>query len=147
MTATENTIISIRPKMPSERYMQHVRVEEDHLDVEHDEDHGDEVEAHREALRADPSRRDDAALVGRVLGVVGVARAASSRAAKIWPMAKATTSIEMHDDRKVLGHCSHPAFREFGSPPSRHPRLVPAVQAEDQDQEDHQAEVPNAKPG
>ena len=50
-----------------------VREEEDDLDVEDDEDHRDQVEANREAMRR-LAARDDAALVRRHLGRGGPRR-------------------------------------------------------------------------
>ncbi len=52
-----NTSISTRPGTPSCAEHDRPRIHEDHLDVEDDEEDGDEVEVHREAAARRPGRR------------------------------------------------------------------------------------------
>ena len=66
-TATVNRRISASPNGPEVPVDDGPGVQEDDLDVEDDEDHRDQVEAHREALGR-LATRHDAALVGRALG-------------------------------------------------------------------------------
>ena len=69
-TAAENTSTSTRPKTPELTEHHGEGVHEDHLDVEDDEDHRDQVEADRKTLWG-LDLGDDPALVGRQLCVRG----------------------------------------------------------------------------
>ncbi len=81
-----------------------VRVHEDDLDVEHDEQHRHDVEADREALRR-LAAGDDAALVRRVLGRRRPLRRQQVRHHRL--IAPNTTArSSRHDDRQVLAHGS-----------------------------------------
>src|SRR5579875_884570 len=80
-------------------------VEEDHLDVEDDEDHGHEVEAHREARRG-LAPRDDPGLVGRHL----LRRRALARREQLGrgerEPCEERSEDEKQEDREVLVHGS-----------------------------------------
>ena len=79
-----------------------VRVDEDDLDVEHDEEHGDDVEADREALRR-LAAGHDAALVRGVLGRRRPLRRQQVRHHQA-DRAEHDGQDQQHDDRQVLAH-------------------------------------------
>src|SRR3954447_13410568 len=81
-----------------------VRVEEHDLDVEHDEQHRDDVEAHRESVGW-LAAGHDAALVRRFLGVGRTARSEDARGDE-GQRAEHDGERHQHHDRKVLTHVS-----------------------------------------
>src|SRR6056297_676769 len=90
------------PVVAERRVRHRVRVEEDDLDVEHDEQHRHDVEAHREALGRFAARHDPA-LVRGLLGRRRPARRQQARRREA-EHAEHHGEQQQHDDREVLAH-------------------------------------------